>query len=1006
MMTITKDNRDIALDFAAQFAFDFYGIEGDVSPLAGEVDYNFRIKDAHKSYILKFNRPGTNEDHFDITDGLLSHLEAQSPDFEFPRLIPNINNQTISEFLDSDGNLRKVRLLTWVEGRLWSTIKYKSNHLRYTLGLRCGEVMQSIHEFDKDNSSRIFDWDIANVLWIEEYLPLFGGEKLDVLVYFLGLFKSDHSGYDSLRKGTIHNDANDNNVLVSTDQFKAECVAIIDYGDAVYSQLINDVAVTLAYAIMECEDPLDAAVFTLKGYHDKFGMKEDELNHLYTCIGLRLAISVTKSAINKSKEPDNEYLQISEIPAWRLLFKWFNISRELATYCFREACGYHPHPKHLEFEAYAKSRVWLLRDLIHYPFDFDVRNLDLSIDSHYIGNYSNYLNSEKLGIKISTDCNKDKCLYVGGYGESRPLYTTDAFQIQTNTGMEYRTVHMGVDFWADAKTPISSIENGVVVVAFDNDYYKDYGPTIIIRHDVDGFYYYSLYGHLSRESLIKTKVGDEVVRGQMIATLGSYDENGGWGPHLHFQILLDMLGQENNFYGVSSPRLWNVFKGICPNPNLLFKIPELIEKQRLPKQQILEGRNNKLGKSLSLSYSEPLEIVRGQGVFLINEMGQKYLDTVNNVAHVGHEHPLVLENAFKQMSLLNTNTRYLNKELVSYANKLLKYFPKELCVVHFVNSGSEANELALRMAKSYTNERDIIALEVGYHGNTQSVIDVSSYKFDGKGGKGCPPNTHLVPLPYSYRGLYRGESTGKLYASHVSEVIKFVNAQERGIAAFIHESIVSCGGQIDLPKDYLNLAYEYVRAAGGLCIADEVQVGFGRVGSKFWGFELHDVVPDIVTLGKPIGNGHPLGAVVCTRAVADAFANGMEFFNTFGGNPVSAVIGSTVLDIVDSECLQKNAFEVGGYLKLRLCQLKERYSLIGDVRGEGLFLGVEFATVDLIPLPDLVSYISERMKEHLILMSIDGPDHNVLKIKPPLCFTTENADLLVDVLDKVLSEVI
>lgn len=999
------DNCDITIPFVTKFVHEFYGIEGEIEPLMGEIDYNFKIKSLSETFIIKFSRPVLDESQFSMTDELLSFLEDQSPSIEFPRIIRNNNHQRISEYVDSKGHLRKVRLLTWVEGRLWSTVKYKSNQLRYSLGLRCGEVMKSIQGFDKEKSQRDLDWDIANGLWIEDYLLHFKGEELAVLQYFLRLFKTNFNEFQKLRKGTIHNDANDNNVLVSYDLYNPECIAIIDYGDAVYSQLINDVAVSLAYSIMDCEDPLNAALITLKGYHDSFSMEEDELSHLYTCIGMRLAISVTKSSINRANEPDNEYLQISEKPAWRLLRKWANVSKELATYSFRKVCDLNAHPNQAAFEEYAINRLWTVKDLIQYSSDKAIQHLDLSIDSYYIGNYSKYIDSEELSEKIGDDCEKKKFIFVGGYGESRPLYTTDSYRIQTNSGMEYRTIHMGVDFWAKANTTVSSIENGEVVVAFDNDYYKDYGPTIIIKHDVEGFSYYSLYGHLSRESLVNTKVGDKVVRGQLIGNLGKYEENGGWGPHLHFQIMLDMLGKENNFYGVASPKMWEVFKSICPDPNLLFKIPELENKERLSKQNILQSRKSKLGKSLSLSYHEPIEIVRGQSQYLIDEMGQKYLDTVNNVAHVGHEHPRILKNAFNQMSLLNTNSRYLNKELVSYANKLLAYFPDDLCVVHFVNSGSEANELSLRMAKAYTGEKDIIALEVGYHGNTQSAIDVSSYKFDGKGGKGCPPYTHIVPLPDSYRGIYRGEETGGKYSSHISEVINLVKSEGRRIAGFIHESIVSCGGQIDLPKDYLKLVYGYIRAAGGICIADEVQVGFGRVGSKFWAYELHDVIPDIVTLGKPIGNGHPLGAVVCTRAVADAFANGMEFFNTFGGNPVSAVVGSTVLDIIEGEDLQKNALEVGSYLKLSLIQLKEKHSVIGDVRGEGLFLGIEFADATLSPLPQLVTYISERMKEHLILVSIDGPDHNVLKIKPPMCFNKDNADLLVSVLDKILSEV-
>ena len=426
----------------------------------------------------------------------------------------------------------------------------------------------------------------------------------------------------------------------------------------------------------------------------------------------------------------------------------------------------------------------------------------------------------------------------------------------------------------------------------------------------------------------------------------------------------------------------------------------------LTTENILNSRRKNLGRSLSISYQKPLHIVRGYGQYLYDSNGRRYLDTANNVAHVGHQHPRVVRAAKRQIEVLNTNTRYLHENIVLFAEELLATFPPELSVVHFVNSGSEANELAMRMAEAYSGQKDMVAVEVGYHGNTARCIDVSSYKFDGKGGKGAPPTTQIVPIPDSFRGIYRGENTGGKYAEHVLKAIEKIQAQGRNVGGFICESILSCGGQVVLPEGYLKKAYQHIRAAGGVCIADEVQVGFGRVGEKFWGFELQNVVPDIVTMGKPIGNGHPLAAVVTTAEVAEKFANGMEFFNTFGGNPVSCAIGREVLQIVKDENLQQHAFEIGEYLKKGLKDLQTRFPIIGDVRGHGLFLGFELIKnpETLEPAAEAAIYLANRMRERGILMSTDGPFHNVLKIKPPMCFDRGNVEFLMENLQRVLGE--
>ncbi|MCB0280835.1 MAG: aminotransferase class III-fold pyridoxal phosphate-dependent enzyme, partial [Calditrichaeota bacterium] len=353
---------------------------------------------------------------------------------------------------------------------------------------------------------------------------------------------------------------------------------------------------------------------------------------------------------------------------------------------------------------------------------------------------------------------------------------------------------------------------------------------------------------------------------------------------------------------------------------------------------------------------------------------------------------------------LNTNTRYLHSHLLTYAEQLTATLPDKLSVCYFVNSGSEANDLALRLARNYTQAVDMIVLDHAYHGHTEAVIELSPYKFDGKGGKGAEPFIHKALAPDNYRGEFKGKNTAKKYAQSVANIIKKL---DKPLAGFIAESILSCGGQILLPNGYLSEVYQLVHEAGGVCIADEVQVGFGRVGQTFWAFELQDVVPDIVTMGKPIGNGHPLAAVITTKEIAKSFDNGMEYFNTFGGNPVSAAAGLAVLDVIESENLQSRALENGNYLLNKLEQLKKKHKLIGDVRGTGLFIGIEFVrdqnTLEADPLT--AKTIVEFAKEKGILLSTDGPLHNVIKIKPPLCFSRKNADQVSDCLDAALSQV-
>jgi 4-aminobutyrate aminotransferase-like enzyme len=325
-----------------------------------------------------------------------------------------------------------------------------------------------------------------------------------------------------------------------------------------------------------------------------------------------------------------------------------------------------------------------------------------------------------------------------------------------------------------------------------------------------------------------------------------------------------------------------------------------------------------------------------------------------------------------------------------------------------VNSGSEANELALRLARAYTGQRDTIVLESAYHGNTTSLIDISPYKHDGPGGTGAPLWVHNVPIADVYRGPYKADDpqAGEKYAQHVQDIVDALRRKGVSLAAYIAESCPSVGGQILFPEGYLYYVYRHVRQAGGACIADEVQTGYGRMGTHFYAFEAQGVVPDIVVLGKPIGNGHPIGAVVTTPEIAAAFDNGMEFFSTFGGNTVSCAIGLAVLDVVIEGNLQARALRVGERMLAGLRSFVDKHSIVGDVRGSGLFLGVELVRdrETLEPAGEEASFVANRMREYGILLGTDGPYHNVVKIRPPMPFSEDDADLLVATMGKVLEE--
>ncbi|HFG0565800.1 TPA: aminotransferase class III-fold pyridoxal phosphate-dependent enzyme [Flavobacterium psychrophilum] len=753
-------------------AKDHYGLFVSAKMLNGYDELNYLLTDINnKQFILKVSDENQPFLFLDAQVKIIKHLSNSSISNNFQQFCINNQGDELTA-VENEGKKYYLRILSFLEGDFWVDKLEKSNILYSQLGHFLGTMDKSLQDFSHTAMHRQYTWDISRASDANDRLKYIKNhEKRRIASYFLLQFDTEVlPKIHTLRHAYIHNDANDYNVLVDDNTV----TGLIDFGDMVYTALINNLAIACTYAMLSHEDPLSAATLIVKGYHESYALTTQELDVLYYLIAGRLCISVTQSAFNGSLDTNNDHHFITEKPAWDLLYKLIKINPIKAQDNFRKTCGF----------------------------------------------------------------------------------------------------------------------EGVI----SNDNYSD----------------------------------------------------------------------------------------------------------------LLKKRHKYLGKNLSIGYKENLKIVKGALQYLYDDKGKTYIDCVNNPSHVGHCHPVVVRSMQKQIATLNTNTRYLNNTILEYAEKLTATLPPQLCVCYFVNSGSEANDLAIRMSRHFTKQKDIIVLDHAYHGTSTVAMEMSPYKFDSKGGSGKMPWIHKATNPDLYRGefKYGDENAGQKYAADVQRIIENLDKENKAPAVFICETLLGVGGQMPLPKNYLKTVYNQVRKAGGVCIADEVQVGFGRVGDAFWGFELQDVIPDIVVLGKPIGNGHPLAAVIVTNEIADAFNNGLEYFNTFGGNPVSMAAGLAVLNVIQEEEMQAHAKEVGNYLIDGLNTLMQKHTIISDVRGHGLFIGAEMVKdrTTMEPAITEIDIVVEKMKEKGYLLSTDGPLHNVLKIKPPMPFSKQNATEMVQLLDVILSE--
>lgn len=975
-----------------QLIQDNWGIAGEVTELPGERDLNFKVSTNRGDFIFKVHQ-ATESQFIQLQQEILT-LVSQVANLTEPKPILTKSGESL---ISVDEN-RIGRLLTWANGVLYSQVE-NTTELKHSLGSAVALVDRELAKFDTTEHlnilNRPFGWNVLQTKNLIEKLNLISDEQLrsevkEIFEYAVNFLLPELA---KLPTQLIHNDANDNNIVVSDNRV----TSLIDFGDVIVAPRICGLAVACAYSMQNLEDPIFDVLPVIRGYHSVNPLSAKELELLFGLIKLRVATSITMAAIQSSANPENEYLLISQGGFQGIVRALNQTDPNLSWYRIRSACGYEANPNSRLIRQYLQSGRATIADVVMPPLK-DVKKiwLDWSADNESLPRETEQI------FALMNDAEAD--LAIGHYCENRMVYQGEAFSIDSPAR---RSVHLGVDLFAPAGTPVFAALSGTVEYFNDNNVYLDYGPVIILRHETDsGIPFFTLYGHLSRPSLENLYVGKEVSVGELIATMGEEHENVGWPPHTHFQLLTDLCGMGLDIYGVAPLLELPVWRSISPNPNLALRIPEGTDAHtKLPTEIMAQERQVVMSRALSLNFKQPLEIVSGNGAYLFDKNGRPYLDLVNNVAHVGHCHPRVVTAGQKQMAKLNTNTRYLNQNAIEYARALASTMPDPLNVVFFVNSGSEANDLALRLARAHTKAKGMMVLDHAYHGHLSSIIEISPYKFAGKGGEGRPNYVRVVPTPDSYRGLHRGSDAGQKYALEFTNQLADLTEP---LCAFISESIISTAGQITLAQGFLKSAYEQTRAAGGVCIADEVQIGMGRVGEHFWGFELHGVTPDIVTIGKPIGNGHPLAAVVTTPEIAQSFMTGMEYFNTFGGNPVSAAIGQAVLDVVSDQYLQANALHMGNFLMDSVRAMANEIPAIGDVRGSGLFIGIELVTDQSSqePATQLTSDLIEYAKTEGVFLSSDGPANNVLKIKPPIVISKNDIDLFLAVFKNGLNQLI
>ncbi|MDR8370494.1 aminotransferase [Pseudomonas lactis] len=938
-----------------------YGLTGKLRSLGSQQDLNYRIDSTQGRFVLKVCRGDYAAVELQAQHAALNSLGTH-PGLRVPKVIQTVEGEELLT-VNVDGQTLHLRLLDYIDGQPLTHLPHLSRAVIEGYGELCGQMSHALAGFEHPGLERTLQWDprhaqalITHLLATLPDLPQRAAleqvaRQVEAHVQPLAA---------RLPWQAVHMDITDDNVVWQRDaQRHFRIQGVIDFGDLVRTWRIADLSVTCAALLHHADGDPFALLPAIQACHAVTPLQREELEVLWPLIVARAAVLVLSSEQQQRLDPDNTYLKKNAEHEWEIFDIATSVSFELMQAAILRSVGETLPP--VANQDFAP----LLPGLVGREFAL----IDLGVLSPHFeaGNW------EAPGIdrRLLDEAATVHGLAASRYGQYR------LSRSRPDSAVEPETFPLHVEL---------HLPHGTVLEA-------PFAGTL--REDTDGLLCLHGSGLNLRLWGVRTslKAGATLVKGQVLGEV-----------HGPLTVQLCRADLEPPLFCTPSRAL--AWQALCPSPAALLGLACDAEPELDP-EALLARRDASFARSQKHYYADPPRIERGWRNHLIDMQGRSYLDMLNNVAVLGHGHPRMAEVAARQWSLLNTNSRFHYAAIAEFSERLLALAPEGMDRVFLVNSGTEANDLAIRLAWAYSGGRDMLSVLEAYHGWSVAADAVSTSIADNPQALSSRPDwVHPVTAPNTYRGEFRGPASAPDYVRSVEHNLAKIAASRRQLAGFICEPVYGNAGGISLPAGYLQQVYGLVRAQGGVCIADEVQVGYGRMGHFFWGFEQQGVVPDIITMAKGMGNGQPLGAVITRREIAEALEAEGYFFSSSGGSPVSCRIGMAVLDVMEEEKLWENAQVVGGHFKARLEKLIDRHSLVGAVHGSGFYLGLELVRDrhTLEPATAETALLCDRLRELGIFMQPTGDYLNILKIKPPMVTSRRSVDFFVDMLSKVLDE--
>ncbi len=968
---------------AATIARELYGVDGPVVELGSQQDRNFRIDTGAGRVVLKVANPGWGSAALEAQNAALVHLATQHPDLVAPVPLPGLDGRLLHEVPDGAGTVL-VRLLTYVEGTPLTGARRLAPQVVADLGRLSARVCSALTAFDHAGLDRAGQWDLRRAdAVVAQLLGSVGDPVRRAVVADAVALASARlaESAERLRVGPIHADLTDDNVVGSRDEAgRVRPDAVIDFGDLSRSWLVGDLAVTCSSVLRYSGHGLTDVLPAVRAFHEVIPLTDDEVAALWPLVVLRGAVLVVSTEHQLALDPENADLAEPLEGEWRILDSARAVDLDLAEALLRAGLGLPGGKRHDAAREVACSATSLLatrlrEDAVSPQAEATPGTavVDLSVTSRLL--HSGRFLEPEVEHEILREAARPGGSAATRWGEARLTRT------ELDSIVAPDSIALGTQVIAQEGTRVVSPFAGVVSREADSGFRLVHETGL--RLVVSG-----------------VAVSDDVVDGEHVqagSPIGAFT-----AETAHLQWCVSPQLETPAFAPPSTAAGW---LALCPDPSPLLGVD--VAAPRRDPADLLRRRRRALASVQESYYEQPMRIERGWRHHLVDIEGRAYVDMVNNVAAIGHGHPRLADAVEQQLRTLNTNSRFHYAAIAQFSERLAALAPEGLDQVFLVNSGSEAVDLALRMAQTVTRRQDVVAVREAYHGWTALSDAVTTSLYDNPSALESRPEwVHLASAPNAYRGRFRGESAGADYAAEVRELVEGLVERGRPPAAYVCEPLLGNAGGVLLPDGYLAAAYDAVRAAGGLAVADEVQVGYGRTGRWWWAFERSGVVPDVITVAKAMGNGHPLGAVITTREIAGAFEAAGSFFSSAGGSPVSCVTGMTVLDVIEDEGLQASAVVVGDHLVEGLTALMARHPLVGAVHGTGLYLGVELVRdrKTLEPASAECAAICERLRELGVIMQPTGERANVLKLKPPMCLTLDSADVVLAALDSVLTD--